>query len=330
MEYRNFGRTGLRVAPFCLGCFNFGNATPEDESIRIIHKALDGGINLIDTANSYSDGESERVVGKALKGNRRNQAILATKVYFPTSDDPNDGGVSRRHIIAAVEGSLRRLKSDWIDLYQIHRPVFDVPQEETLRALDDLIRQGKVRYIGSSTYPAWMVMEALGLSREHGWARFVSEQPPYNLLDRRIENELVPLAQRQDLALIPWAPFGQGLLTGRYRDADRPPEGSRVARLGGIYADRVTPQAVEAATRFVELANEAGVKPAELALIWTKEQPGITAPIVGPRTEAHLDAALAAVEKSLDPDLALMLDELVPPGSAVADFHNNSGWMKPL
>lgn len=178
METRNLGRTGVKVSPLCLGTMNFGGPTPEADSIRIIHRALDAGINFLDTANMYNAGESERVVGKALAGGRRPKVILATKVHFPQSDDPNDRGNSRRHILQAIEDSLRRLNTDWVDLYQIHRPVFDMPQDETLRALDDLVHQGKVRYIGCSTFPAWMVMEALALSERYGLARYVTEQPP--------------------------------------------------------------------------------------------------------------------------------------------------------
>jgi aryl-alcohol dehydrogenase-like predicted oxidoreductase len=327
MNYRPLGRTGLQVSPFCLGCLNFGVPTPEAESIRIIHKALDTGINLLDTADVYGSGVSEQVVGKALAG-RRDRVILATKFYFPLSDDPNDRGASRRHILNAAEASLRRLGTDWIDLYQVHRPSFDVPQEETLRALDDLVRQGKVRYIGSSTYPAWMVMEALALSERNGWVRFTSEQPPYNLLDRRIENELIPLAQRYGLALLPWSPLGMGMLAGRYPSAENPPDGSRVERAGGVYAGRVTGQAVFVSEQFGELAAEVGLAPAELALIWIKDRPGITAPIIGPRLESHLDLALGVLDKTLDAGVSVLLDALVPPGSNVTNFFNNSGWMK--
>jgi aryl-alcohol dehydrogenase-like predicted oxidoreductase len=307
---------------------NFGGPTPEAESIRITHKAIDAGINFIDTANMYVSGESERILGMALQDGRREHVVLATKVHFPQSDDPNDRGNSRRHILQAVEDSLRRLQTDWIDLYQIHRPEFDVPQDETLRALDDLVRQGKVRYIGCSTFPTWMVMEALAISRRHGLARFVSEQPPYNLLDRRIENELVPFALRYSLALLPWSPLGIGILAGRYKDAEAYPEDSRAARRGGPFSERVTPQAVEVGQKMADLAHDGGLTPAQLALLWVKDQPGVTAPILGPRTEEHLDEALPVLDMQLDHKAARAIDEIVPPGSAVADFHNTSGWMK--
>jgi aryl-alcohol dehydrogenase-like predicted oxidoreductase len=328
MEHRILGRTGVRVSPLCLGTMNFGGPTPEPESVRIIHKAFEAGINFVDTANIYVQGESERVVGKALTDGRREKVILATKVHFPQSDDPNDRGNSRRHIMQAVEDSLRRLQTEWIDLYQIHRPVFDVPQDETLRALDDLVRQGKVRYIGCSTFPAWMVMEALSLSERYGLARYVTEQPPYNLLDRRIENELVPLALRHNLGLLPWSPLAMGILAGRYQQVDEAPEGSRVARIGAWAADRVTQQGIEAARRVSEVAREKGLTTSQLALLWAKDQPAVTAPIIGPRTEDHLDDALAVLEMNLDDETAARLDEIVPPGTAIADFHNTSGWMK--
>lgn len=328
MEYRLLGRTGVRVSPLCLGTLNFGGPTPEDEAIRMIHKTLDAGINFIDTANMYVNGESERVVGKALANGRRQNIVLATKVHFPMSDDPNDRGNSRRHILQSVEQSLQRLQTDWIDLYQIHRPVMDIPQDETLRALDDLVRQGKVRYIGCSTFPAWMVMEALALSARYGWARYVTEQPPYNLLDRRIENELVPLALRQNLGLLPWSPLAMGVLAGRYESRDTLPKESRASRIGSWAAERVTQRGIDVARQIAKIAHQNGLTPSQLALLWVKDQPGVTAPIIGPRTPTHLDDALSVLEMNLEEDIAAALDEIVPPGSAVADFHNTSGWMK--
>ncbi len=328
MEYRLLGRTGVRVSSLCLGTMNFGGETPEKESIRMIHKTLDAGINFLDTANMYNRGESERVVGKALDGERRTKVILATKVHFPMSKDPNDGGNSRRHIMQSVEASLQRLNTDWIDLYQIHRPQLHVPQDETLRALDDLVRQGKVRYIGCSTFPAWMVMEALAISERYGLSRFISEQPPYNLLDRRIENELVPFAQRYDLALLCWSPLAMGTLAGRYQQAGKHPSGSRAARIGGWAAARITDRGIAAAQKAAEVAEQRGITAAQLALLWVKDQPGVTSAIIGPRTEAHLDDAILVLDMQLDPEDAATLDEIVPPGTAVSDFHNTSGWMR--
>jgi aryl-alcohol dehydrogenase-like predicted oxidoreductase len=327
MEYRTLGRTGLLVSPLCLGSWNFGDPTPKAESIRMVHKALAAGINLIDTADMYARGESERIIGRALQDGKRAQVILATKVYFPMSNDPNDRGISRRHILMAVEESLRRLDTDWIDLYQIHRPDFNLPQDETLRALDDLVHQGKVRYIGCSTFPAWLVMEALSISERFGLARYVTEQPPYNLLDRRIENELVPLALRYNLGLLVWSPLASGVLAGRYERADHMPPGSRGERIA-YAAERVSQAGIDVARQAAKIAKEFGLTPTQLSLLWVKDQPGVTAPILGSRNEGQLDDALPVLEMRLDPSAAAELDKLVPPGSAVADFFNTSNWMK--
>jgi aryl-alcohol dehydrogenase-like predicted oxidoreductase len=329
MQYRILGRTGVKVSPLCLGGDNFMNPTSAAESQRIIQRALDGGINFIDTSNSYMHGESERIIGQALKANgRRHQTIVATKVHYPVGPGPNDRGNSRRHIIQACEDSLRRLGTDYIDLYQTHRPDFDIPLDETLGALTDLVRQGKVRYIGSSTAPAWHVLEALMVSQLRGLARFVTEQPPYNLLDRRIENELLPMCQRHGLGTIPWSPLAMGLLAGRYADASNLPPGSRAAQRGGIYAERVTQQGIEVGNQFVALARGHGIDPAQLAILWVKDQPGITAPIIGPRTVAQLENLLPVLGMSLSDELRAACDALVPPGSAVANFHNSAPWMK--
>jgi aryl-alcohol dehydrogenase-like predicted oxidoreductase len=309
---------------------NFGGVTGEADSLAIIHAALDAGVNFVDTADVYSAGQSEVVVGKALAG-RRDRVFLATKVHFKMGDGPfpSNQGNSRLHILKACEDSLRRLNTDWIDLYQIHRPSPEIPVDETLGALTDLVRAGKVRYIGCSTHPAWMVMEALAVSERHGFARYVSEQPPYNLLDRRIENELVPLALRYNLALIPWAPLAQGVLAGRYASGQPYPEDARAARQpGSIYAQRVTPRGIEVGEKFTALAREHGRAPGQLALLWCKDQPGITAPIVGPRTLEQLQELLPVLDMTLsDPERAAC-DALNPPGGVIANFHNTAGWMK--
>jgi 1-deoxyxylulose-5-phosphate synthase len=329
MEYRILGRTGVRVSPLCLGTDNFANPTPEQEAIQIIDRALDGGINFIDTSNSYARGESERIIGTALKANgRRQEVVLATKVHYPVGPGPNDRGNSRRHIIQACDDSLRRLQTDYIDLYQTHRPDLDIPLDETLGALTDLVRQGKVRYIGSSTAPAWHVMEALMVSDRQGLARFVTEQPPYNLLDRRIENELVPLCRRHGLGIICWSPMAMGLLAGRYRDIDDLPADSRAVLRGGIYAERVTERGIRVGNRFTELARAHGFDPARLAVLWVKDQPGITAAITGPRTVQQLENLLPVIEMSLSEELRAACNTLVPPGSAVANFFNTAPWMK--
>lgn len=329
MEYRTLGRTGVKVSPICLGSYNFLNPTPEAEAVGVINHALDAGINLIDTSNSYTQGESERLIGKALRANgRRQQVIISTKAHYPTGPGPNDGGNSRLHIMKACEESLRRLGTDYIDLYQTHRPAFDVPLDETLGALTDLTRQGKVRYIGSSTAPAWHVMEAIMVSRLRELVCFASEQPPYNLLDRRIENELIPMCRRHGLGVISWSPLAMGLLAGRYASAIDPPGDSRAARHGGIYAERITTSSIESGNKFVKLAQEHGFAPEQLAVLWVKDQPGITAPIIGPRTVSQLEAMLPVLEMSLSDELREACDMIVSPGSAVADFHNTAPWMK--
>lgn len=329
MQYRLLGRTGVKVSPLGLGTDNFANPTPEAESIAIIERALDAGINLIDTSNSYAQGECERIIGRALAANgRRQQVIIATKAHYPTGPGPNDRGNSRLHLMRACEDSLRRLQTDAIDLYQLHRPDFDTPIDETLGALTDLVRQGKVRYIGSSTAPAWKVMEALMVSELKGYVRFVSEQPPYNLLDRRIENELVPLCQAHGLAILPWAPLAMGVLAGRYTDASSLPAGSRASLRSGIYAERVTSRGIEVGKRFGELANAHNISPAQLAVLWVKDQPGITAPLIGPRTLQQLEHFLPVLEMQLGETLRVACDALVPPGSVAANFHNSAPWMK--
>jgi aryl-alcohol dehydrogenase-like predicted oxidoreductase len=328
MEYRSLGRTGVQVSPLCLGAMNFPSPTPEDESIAIIERALEAGINFIDTANVYNRGESERVVGKALKASgKRHQVVLATKVHGQMGDLPNESGNSRYHIIQACEDSLRRLQTDHVDLYQLHRPSQSIPQDETLRAFDDLVRAGKVRYIGCSTHPAWMVMEALAISERYGLSRYISEQPPYNLLDRRIENELVPLCQRYGLALLPWSPLAGGILSGKY-SAGNFPEGSRATRAGTMFTDRISNRGKEVAIAVGKLAQERGMTASQLALLWVKDQPGVTSPIIGPRTLAQLEDALGIIEKSLEEADRPLFDELVHPGNAVADFHNSNDWMK--
>jgi aryl-alcohol dehydrogenase-like predicted oxidoreductase len=328
MEYRTLGRTGVKVSPLCLGTMNFGNPTDEKESIAIINRALEGGINFIDTANVYNAGESERIVGQALKENgQRNQVVLATKVYGKMGEGPNDRGVSRYHLIKACEDSLRRLQTDHIDLYQLHRPPLAVPQDEVLRTFDDLIRAGKVRYTGCSTHPAWVVMEALAISEKYHLACYISEQPPYNLLDRRIENELIPLCQKHNLAVLPWSPLAGGILAGRYPVDGQVSEDSRAARPNEIFQARVTRKGREIAAKVAKMAKERDMTITQLALLWVKDQPGVTSPIIGPRTTVHLEGALPVLEMTLDKTDRPMFDELVHPGTAVADFHNSNEWM---
>jgi aryl-alcohol dehydrogenase-like predicted oxidoreductase len=327
MEYRVLGRTGVRVSALALGTANFADPTPEDEARRILERAVDAGINVIDTGDSYAKGEAERIIGRALKATGlRTQVLVATKVFPPTGPGPNDRGNSRLHILKACEESLDRLQTDHIDIYFIHRFDPDTHQEETLATLDDLVRSGKVRYVACSTHPAWRVMEALAISDRRGYARYCCEQPPYNLLDRRIENELVPLCLEHGLGLFPWSPIAQGVLTGRYANAEAFPEGSRAAYRGGIYAERINPAGIEVGNRFVSLAKEAGIPPIQLAVLWVKDQRGITAPIIGPRTLDHLEDLLPVGDMRLSDHLRQACDELAPPGSMVANFHNSAGW----
>jgi aryl-alcohol dehydrogenase-like predicted oxidoreductase len=330
IEYRFLGRTGVKVTPICLGTSHFGKVTPQGEATRMIHRAMDAGINFIDTADMYSLGESERIIGNCLSGGKRKAVVLASKFYFPLSSDPNERGTSRRHILTAVEHSLKRLQTEWIDLYQVHRPALNVPQEETLRALDDLVHQGKVRYIGTSTYPAWLVMEGLALSERHGWSRYVTEQSPYNLLDRRIENELVPMAQRHELGLLVYSPTATGILAGRYARADSYPPDSMGARhgRGSDLANRITERALAAARRIADAGRAYGVPHSQLAVLWAEEQPQVTSVIIGPRTMAQLNDSLAVLGMRLEPQLAAELDKICPPGSVVTDFFSDSTWMK--
>ncbi len=329
MEYRPLGKTGIKVSSLCLGTANFADPTSEQDSIKIVHRAVEAGINLIDTADSYAAGKSESFIGKALALNKkRDEVILATKVFYPTGPGPNDRDNSRIHIMKACEDSLKRLQTDHIDIYQIHRPSTVVPIEETLGALTDLVRQGKVLHVGCSTHPAWKVMEALMVSEQKGFVKYILEQSPYNLLDRRIENELVPLCKKYGLGILAWAPLAQGVLAGRYTSAKDYPEGSRAALRGGIYSERITDRGIEIGTRFVKLAKDAGMTPSQLAILWVKDQDGITAPLIGPRTLQQLEDLLPVADKNLDDPLREACDKLVPPGSAAANFFNSAAWMK--
>ena len=340
MEYRNLGHTGVNVSSLCLGTDNFADPTSAEESSRILNIALDAGINLVDTGDVYADGEGEKIIGKTLKDNgKRDQTLIATKVDHgrrrpgfsvddPALFGPNDHGHSRLNIIRACENSLRRLQTDYIDLYQIHRPSPDIPWDEQLGALNDLVRQGKVRYIGCSTHPTWAVMDAIMVSELKNYARFVCEQPPYNLLDRRIENELIPLCQKHGLGLVAWAPMAMGVLAGRYNSTTDFPENSRAALRGSFYADRVTRRGIEVAKEFAILAQRLDLTPAQLSILWVKDQPGITAPLIGPRTVEQLESLLPVKDMVLDDETRAACDALVPPGSVVSDFHNTADWMK--
>lgn len=323
MNYRSLGRTGVQVSELCLGTMMFGGKTDEAGSIPIIDKAIDSGINFVDTANVYSRGRSEEVVGKALKGGgKREKIVLATKVHGQMDpDDPNGRGVSRRHIIAQCEASLKRLQTDYIDLYQLHRPMSSIPIDESLRALDDLVRSGKVRYIGTSNFAAWQLVESLWVSREFGLDRFVCTQPPYNLMDRRVEREIVPMAVTYGLGIIPWSPLAGGFLTGKYQRGEERPKGARHEQrtpdtTSALFSDR----AFDVIETLGKIAKEKSCTTSRLALAWCKEQPGITAPIIGPRTMDHLLDNLGALEVSITAEDRTRIDEVSSPGRAVSPY----------
>lgn len=328
MEYRSLGRTGVQVSALCLGCMNFGFPTPEEESLTIIDTALDQGINFLDTANVYNRGRSEEIVGQALKRNgKRSRIVLATKVHGRMADDDVlAAGNNRRHIIEQCEASLRRLQTDYIDLYQIHRPDSNVPIDETLRALDDLVRSGKVRYLGTSTYPAWRVLEALWVSKELGLNRFVTEQPPYHLLDRSIERELIPLAQTYGLAILPWSPLARGFLSGKYARGQEIPGDSRVARdMQGQFAERTRRHFGDLAYGVLdvvgEIAAEKGCSVSQVALAWCMHQPGVTSPIIGPRTLAHLADNIGAAAVAISAADRTRLDAVAEPEQAIVPYY---------
>lgn len=325
MEHRTLGRTGVKVSPLCLGCMMFGGKTTPEDSYVMIDRAIDAGINFLDTANVYARGNSEKVTGEALKRNgKRAQIVLATKVHGRMDDnDPNAAGSSRRHIIEQCEASLRRLQTDYIDLYQIHRPRSDTPIDETLRALDDLIRAGKVRYIGTSTFAAWQVMEALWVAKELGLNRFICEQPPYHILDRRLERELIPMAQTYGIGIIPWSPLAGGLLTGKYHRNAPPPADSRFADVANNprLQARMTSDLYDVVEGLQPLAQAKGCTLSQLALAWCIQQPGITSPIIGPRTMAQLEDNLSALPLTITAEDRAAIDALVPPGRMVSPFY---------
>ena len=325
MEYRQLGRTGIKVSTLCLGCMMFGGKTSPEDSYTIIDRAIAAGINFLDTANVYSRGRSEEVTGEAIKrSGKRQKLVLATKVHgVMDEEDVNASGNSRRHIIQQCEASLRRLQTDYIDLYQIHRPQSSIPIDETLRALDDLIRAGKVRYIGTSTFAAWQVMESLMVSKELGLNRFICEQQPFHILDRRAERELLPLARTYGIATIPWSPLAGGLLTGKYDRNTPPPADSRFADVATN--PRLQARMVEAIFDVLDglkpIANAKNCTLSQLALAWCASQPGVTSPIIGPRTMEQLEDNLGALAITLSAEDQAAIDRLVPPGRMVSPFY---------
>jgi aryl-alcohol dehydrogenase-like predicted oxidoreductase len=319
MELRVLGQTGVKVSQLCLGAMMFGawgNPDHED-SVRIISRALDAGINFIDTADVYSGGESEEIVGKALASTRREHVVLATKAHGAMGEDPNESGNSRRWLIRECENSLRRLGTDYIDLYQIHRPEPGTDVDETLGALSDLIRAGKICYAGSSTFPAPRIVEAQWTAQRRGRERFVCEQPPYSLLVRGVEAEVLPVCQEYGMGVIPWSPLAGGWLSGRYRKGQDLPASSRAQRLPQRY-DLALPgnQAkLDAVEQLAVLAEESGLTLIQLAIAFVTSHPAVTAAIIGPRTMEQLESQLAAADVVLSGDVLDRIDEIVPPGS---------------
>lgn len=316
MHYRTLGRTGIQVSPYCLGAMMFGKlANPDhDDCIRMVHRALEAGINFIDTADAYCEGESEVIVGKALKG-RRDQVVLATKAALPMGEDPNHRGGSRRWLVRAVDDSLRRLQTDYIDLYQLHRPDPATDIEETLSALTDLVRAGKVRAIGASTFPAADIVEAQWVAERRGLARFHTEQPPYSILNRAIEREVLPTCQRYGMGVMAWSPLAKGMLTGKYRKGRETPDSLRVKFFPGAMTDDASLEAVE---RLLPLAAGAGMSLTHMALAFVVSHPAVTAAIIGPRTMEQLEDLLAGASVTLDDALLDAIDAVVPPGADIA------------
>jgi aryl-alcohol dehydrogenase-like predicted oxidoreductase len=322
MEYRTLGRTGVQVSPLCLGAMMFGamGNTDHDDSIRIIHAALDAGINFVDTADAYSRGESEEIVAKALKG-RRDDIVLATKAHLPMGRDPNMKGSSRRWLMRECEASLRRLDTEYIDLYQVHRPDPTLDVDETLGAMSDLIHAGKIRYAGSSTFPASEIVEAQWVAERRGRERFVCEQPPYSMLVRGIEADVLPTCQRHGMGVIPWSPLAGGWLSGRWRAGTTEIDSTRSTRVPGRYDLSLEPnrRKLVAVEELALLAEGAGITLIHMAIAFVLRHPTVTSAIIGPRTMEHLESQLGATDVTLTTDVLDRIDEIVPPGM-------NFGW----
>ena len=338
MKMHNLGSTGVQVSEHCLGAMMFGKmGNPDhDDCVRIIHRALDAGVNFIDTADVYSAGESEEIVGKAIAG-RRDDLVIATKVHAPMGRDPNMWGNSRRWIQHEVENSLRRLGTDWIDLYQVHRPDEAADVDDTLGALSDLVHQGKIRYAGSSTFPAEYIVEAQWVAERRGRERFRCEQPPYSILVRDVERSVLPTCQRYGMGVIPWSPLAGGYLAGRYRKgAELPPDSRMARRVGSQFEDErqraVHEQRIESVEELLKVTADAGITITHLAIAFVLEHPVVTSAIIGPRTYEQLEDLLSCADLRLDPALIDRIDDLVPPGTSVNGFDITSrpvGMRKP-
>ena len=324
MNYRQLGRSGVRVSPLCLGTMMFGGPTSEQDSANIIHEALDRGINFVDTANMYNAGDSERVVGRAI-ADRRQQVVLATKGRQPMGDGPNDAGASRVHLMRELDASLMRLGTDHVDLYYIHAPDCSTPVEETLRTLDDMVRSGKVRYLGCSNFRAWQLCEALWTSDKFNLHRFVCVQPLYNAVNRDIEVELLPLCREHGVGVVNYSPLARGVLTGKYRAGEQHPEGSRAAR------GDVRIQQTELRNASLDIAQEItlhcqsrNIAASQFAIAWCLANRNITSTIIGPRTLKQFQDNLAALDVEILPDDEQLVDNLVPPGE-----HSGHGFQDP-
>ncbi|MDA3900288.1 MAG: aldo/keto reductase [Spirochaetes bacterium] len=330
MKYKSFGRTGVQVSPLCLGCMNFGSSTNEKAAQAIVDSSIDAGINFIDTANAYNGGKSEELLGVSLKNNKkRDRIVLATKVHHPMDpNDPNSANIHRRHIIEQCNASLKRLKTDYIDLYQLHRPDPGIPIDESLRALDDLIRAGKIRYIGTSSFPSWQIIESLWVSKEYHLNRFISEQPPYNLLDRRIERELASMAMSYHIALITWSPSARGFLTGKYSKNKSMPNDSRFnteKKYGGFFPEWIQDHLSDASFRILdvvqEIAKEKKCDPIHISIAWCLSRPFITSTLMGPRTTDQLSDYLKALTITITDEDEKRINEVSKPGEHVVSYY---------
>lgn len=322
MEYRQLGRTGMRVSKLCLGTMNFGARTEPPEAHQIVNVALDAGINFIDTADVYGRGASEEITGQALADSgRRDEVVLATKAVARMGEGTNDEGASRYHLVRAVEDSLRRLQTDRIDLFYLHITDIRTPILETLQTLDTLVKQGKILYVGTSKWPVPLIMEGLALADSHGLPRFVVEQPPYNLTDRRAEMELVWTAMRHGIGICPFGPIAGGILSGVYRKGEEPPDGHKFTEVNQEdHHERYTDKTMNLVEQLIPLAHAQDVSLAEYALAWVMQQPGITAPITGPRTVEHIKSSIRACDIEFSEDELERIDEIIPPGENVANY----------
>jgi 1-deoxyxylulose-5-phosphate synthase len=330
MRVARVGRSGLSVSKLCLGTWLFGDPTPEAEARHIMRTAFEAGIFFWDTSNHYNLGGSEEVVGRGLRElGIRDQVVLATKVFYPTRrGGPNDRGAGRRHLTQELEAQLRRLQTDWIDIYYLHRSDFDTPLDETISTLDGLVKAGKIRYWGMSTFPGWRMAEAWWRCDRRGWSYPLCDQAAYNLLDRRLENERIPFIREYGLGLITWSSLAAGLLSGKYTvdSMVNPPPGTRLERLNERYRTRVDQSGLGKAVEIAEFARQAGLHPIHLAVAWQIHDEVVSSAVIGPRTLDQLSPYIEALDVTLDASMLAEIDRIVPPGSAFADFHDTSGW----